>query len=204
MVAVVAQDIIEAVVVAGIRSLAALSHPERERLIDAVLLGGETVRVYKDAVPAVVRAVDDYLVALFYIPHLDGVGHAVFFEKENINTLDAKGEILLTIMASLAQQESQSLSQNVRMGIRYRYQQGKVSVGTTIRCASSRRISKKSSTPPAIAGVSVIRVQAVDSLRKDFRAAGLTGAPGAGKQVGVTHASADQLGLQGLGDGQLA
>ena len=42
---------------------------------------------------------------------------AVYFEKENINTLDAKGEIMITIMASLAQQESQSLSQNVKLGI---------------------------------------------------------------------------------------
>ena len=79
VVSVVAQNIIEAVVVAGIRSFAALSHPERERLIDAVLRGGETVRVNEDAVPAVVRAVDDYLVALFYVPHLNGVGHAVFY-----------------------------------------------------------------------------------------------------------------------------
>ena len=31
---------------------------------------------------------------------------AILFEKENINTLDAKGEVLLTIMAALAQQES--------------------------------------------------------------------------------------------------
>ena len=40
----------------------------------------------------------------------------VFFEKENINTMDSKGEVLLTIMASLAQQESQSLSQNIKIG----------------------------------------------------------------------------------------
>ena len=46
------------------------------------------------------------------------------------NTLDCKGEVLLTIMASLAQQESQSLSQNVRLGLQYRYQQGKVQVCT--------------------------------------------------------------------------
>lgn len=46
---------------------------------------------------------------LKYIRKLKAQGIAVFFEKENINTLDAKGEILLTIMASLAQQESQSL-----------------------------------------------------------------------------------------------
>lgn len=33
--------------------------------------------------------------------------------------MDAKGEVMLTIMASLAQQESQSLSQNVKMGLQY-------------------------------------------------------------------------------------
>lgn len=42
--------------------------------------------------------------------------------------MDAKGEVLLTIMASLAQQESQSLSQNVKLGLQYRYQQGLVQV----------------------------------------------------------------------------
>jgi len=42
--------------------------------------------------------------------------------------MDAKGEVLLTIMASLAQQENQSLSQNVKLGLQYRYQQGKVPV----------------------------------------------------------------------------
>lgn len=52
----------------------------------------------------------------------------ILFEKENINTMDAKGEVLLTIMASLAQQESQSLSQNVKLGLQFRYQAGKVQV----------------------------------------------------------------------------
>lgn len=51
-----------------------------------------------------------------------------FFEKENINTMDTKVEVLLTIMASLAQQESQSLSQNVKLGLQYRYQNGQVQV----------------------------------------------------------------------------
>ncbi len=42
--------------------------------------------------------------------------------------MDSKGEVLLTIMASLAQQESQSLSKNVKLGLQYRYQQGLVQV----------------------------------------------------------------------------
>lgn len=52
----------------------------------------------------------------------------VFFEKENINSMDSKGEVMLTIMASLAQQESQSLSQNVKLGLQYRYQQGEIQI----------------------------------------------------------------------------
>lgn len=62
------------------------------------------------------------------VRRLIDVGVFIQFEKENINTMDAKGEVLLTIMASLAQQESQSLSQNVKLGLQYRYQQGKVQV----------------------------------------------------------------------------
>ena len=65
---------------------------------------------------------------LQYIRQLKDKNISVYFEKENINTMDAKGEVLLTIMASLAQQESQSLSQNVKLGLQYRYQQGKVQV----------------------------------------------------------------------------
>ena len=52
----------------------------------------------------------------------------VFFEKENINTMDARGEVLITIMASLAQQESESLSKNVKLGLQFRYQNGEVQV----------------------------------------------------------------------------
>lgn len=65
---------------------------------------------------------------LNYIRQLKDKNISVFFEKEGINSLDAKGEVLLTIMASLAQQESESLSQNVKLGIQYRYQQGQVQV----------------------------------------------------------------------------
>ena len=65
---------------------------------------------------------------LKYIRQLKDKEIPVFFEKENINTMDSKGEIMLTIMASLAQQESQSLSQNVKLGIQYRYQQGEIQV----------------------------------------------------------------------------
>ena len=58
---------------------------------------------------------------LKYIRELKEKNIPVFFEKENINTMDSKGEVLLTIMASLAQQESQSLSQNIKLGLQYSF-----------------------------------------------------------------------------------
>lgn len=65
---------------------------------------------------------------LRYTRELKSLNIAVYFEKENIDTLDAKGEVLMTIMAALAQQESESLSANVRLGISFRNQQGKVRI----------------------------------------------------------------------------
>ena len=52
----------------------------------------------------------------------------MYFEKENIWTFDAKGEVLLTIMSSLAQEESRSISENCTWGQRKRFADGKVTV----------------------------------------------------------------------------
>ena len=63
------------------------------------------------------------------VRHLKEIDVEVWFEKENIWTLDAKGELLITIMSSLAQEESRSISENVTWGHRKRFADGKVSVG---------------------------------------------------------------------------
>ena len=42
---------------------------------------------------------------------------AVVFEKEGINTLEGTGEILITILSSLAQEESRNISENIRWGV---------------------------------------------------------------------------------------
>ncbi len=61
---------------------------------------------------------------LQYSRKLKNLGIGIFFEKENINTLDATGELLFTIMSSLAQEESRSISENCRWGIRTKFKQG--------------------------------------------------------------------------------
>lgn len=66
--------------------------------------------------------------SLVNIRLLKECGTEVFFEKENIWTFDSKGEVLITIMASIAQEESRSISENVTWGVRKRFADGKYSL----------------------------------------------------------------------------
>jgi site-specific DNA recombinase len=68
---------------------------------------------------------------LTYVRMLKELGIEVFFEKENIRTLDSKGEVLLSILSSLAQDESRSISENSTWGIRRRFEQGKLHINHT-------------------------------------------------------------------------
>lgn len=68
---------------------------------------------------------------LKYIRLLKEYKVAVFFEKENVNTLDSKGEFLLTLLSSLAQEESRSVSSNTRWGIAHKFQQGEIMLNHT-------------------------------------------------------------------------
>ena len=64
--------------------------------------------------------------SLTTVRKLKDKGIEVYFEKENIWTLDSKGELLITIMSSLAQEESRSISENVTWGQRKRFADGKI------------------------------------------------------------------------------
>ncbi|MBU3195026.1 recombinase family protein [Clostridium algidicarnis] len=66
--------------------------------------------------------------SLTTVRQLKEKGIEIYFEKENIWTLDSKGELLITIMSSLAQEESRSISENVTWGQRKRFSDGKVTV----------------------------------------------------------------------------
>ena len=66
--------------------------------------------------------------ALIYIRKLKLLGIGVYFERENVWTLDSKGEFLITLLTSLAQEESRSISGNTAWGIRKRFADGIYSV----------------------------------------------------------------------------
>lgn len=108
----------------GISGTDTKKREEFNRMMDACMAGEIDLIITK----SISRFARNTIDCLRSIRQLKAQQIAVYFEKENINTLDAKGEVLITIMASLAQQESQSISQNVKMGIHYQYQQGKVRI----------------------------------------------------------------------------
>lgn len=108
----------------GISGTNTKKRDEFNRMIEECMSGNIDMIITK----SISRFARNTLDCLKYIRQLKDKNIPVYFEKEAINTMDSKGEVLLTIMASLAQQESQSLSQNVKLGIQYRYQQGKVQV----------------------------------------------------------------------------
>ena len=62
---------------------------------------------------------------LKYMRELKRLGIPILFEKENINSMDASGELLFTILSSLAQEESRNISENTTWGIRSNFKRGK-------------------------------------------------------------------------------
>ncbi len=88
-------------------------------------LDGKIDLIITKSVSRFARNTVDTLIA---VRQLKEKGVEVYFEKENIYTLDSKGELLITIMSSLAQEESRSISENVTWGRRKRFADGKVSL----------------------------------------------------------------------------
>ena len=121
-------------------------------------LDGENRLIVTKSVSRFARNTVDSLVT---VRKLKEKGVEVYFEKENIYTLDSKGELLITIMSSLAQEESRSISENVTWGQRKRFADGKVSLpyshflaigrATTVCRRLCRR--KPQSSAASIAGI---------------------------------------------------
>ena len=108
----------------GITGTSAAKRPEflrmirkcRQKKIDLVL------------VKSISRFARNTVDCLKYIRALRELGIAVIFEKENLNTLDSDSEMLLTMMGAFAQAESESISENVKWGVRESMRQGGVAI----------------------------------------------------------------------------
>lgn len=104
----------------GISGTQAKNRPEFQQMIDDAV-DGKIDLILTKSLSRFARNVVD---TLNYVRALRGKGVTVLFEKENINTAESQGELLLTILSALAQQESISISQNTTWGIQKRMENG--------------------------------------------------------------------------------
>ena len=75
-------------------------------------------------VKSISRFARDTVDCLHTVRRLKEKGIAVRFERENIDSTSEDGELLLTLLASFAQEESRSIGENIRWGVRRRFAQG--------------------------------------------------------------------------------
>jgi len=68
---------------------------------------------------------------LSVIQELRLINVEVFFEKENLSSMDSKVDFMLTIFSSIAQEEARNISENVKWGIRKRYKEGTIRINTS-------------------------------------------------------------------------
>ena len=95
----------------GISGTNTKKRDEFNRMIDECMAGNIDMVITK----SISRFARNTLDCLQYIRQLKDKNIPVYFEKEAINTLDAKGEVLITIMASLAQQNGQEAGQRQKL-----------------------------------------------------------------------------------------
>ena len=105
----------------GLSGTQAKTRPQFNAMIEACENGDVNLVITK----SISRFARNTLDALNYIRKLKALNIPIIFEKESVNTLEASGELMVTILASIAQQESASISQNVRMGINFGFQEGR-------------------------------------------------------------------------------
>ena len=108
----------------GITGTSARKRPEFLRMVKWCKAG----KIDLILVKSISRFARNTVDCLNYIRILKNNKVSVFFEKENINTLETDSEMLITMMGAFAQAESESISANVRWGKRQAMKEGRVSV----------------------------------------------------------------------------
>ena len=106
----------------GISGTQANNRVEFMRMIDDALNGKIDIIIAK----SISRFARNTLDTLKYIRMLREKSVDVFFEKENIHTLNLSSEMFLTLYSAFAQAESESTSMNVKMGVRAKMKRGEV------------------------------------------------------------------------------
>jgi len=101
------------------------NRPEFQRLVADCRTGLINMVITK----SISRFARNTVTLLETVRELKELGIDVFFEEQNIHSLSCEGELMLTILAGYAQEESRSCSENVKWRVRKDFEQGKPNTG---------------------------------------------------------------------------
>jgi DNA invertase Pin-like site-specific DNA recombinase len=101
------------------------NRPGFQSLIEDALTG----KIDKILCKSVSRFSRDIINTLKYVKILHGNGVDIWFEKENLDTVDPSCTMILSFLSTIAQDESHSISENVKWSYRERYKRGEYNLG---------------------------------------------------------------------------
>ena len=110
----------------GITGTRAEKRPDFMRMIADCRAG----KINKILVKSISRFARNTVDALNYIRELKELGISIYFENENIDTLTPGGEVLITILAAMAEQESRTMSTNIKWSYQKKFKNGEVILNT--------------------------------------------------------------------------
>lgn len=100
--------------------------PEFQKMIEDARAGKIDLIITK----SISRFARNTVTLLKYVRELKELGVAVFFEENNINTSSSEGEMMLTVLASFAQEESRSFSENNKWALKKKFERGEGMINT--------------------------------------------------------------------------
>lgn len=118
----------------GISGTRAEKRPEFMRMIDDCRAG----KIERVLVKSISRFARNTVDALQYIRELKDLGISIYFENENIDTMTAGGEVLITILAAMAEQESRTMSTNIKWAWQKKFQEGEIILNTGLMLGYNR------------------------------------------------------------------
>lgn len=102
------------------------NRPEFQRMIQKARNGEIDLIITK----AISRFARNTAVLLEVVRELRQLGIAIYFEEQNINTLSGDGEVMLTVLASFAEEESRNVSENRKWSLRKQFERGEYMINT--------------------------------------------------------------------------
>lgn len=102
------------------------NRPEFQRMVQMAREGLVDLIITK----AISRFARNTAVLLEVVRELRQIGVAIYFEAQNINTLSGDGEVMLTVLASFAEEESRNVSENRKWSIQKKFERGEYMINT--------------------------------------------------------------------------